>query len=253
MSNSSGLDWLNENEYRAYPLTSDSTRFIIKGENSYDLYQLILDALLVYPSIADDEIIEITQLTTTGTDLIISVTGTTFTIPNYISATYPYYVRDGNYNLLTIGCYANTLPINNTFYVSGTEFESSVVNEIPSTLGVNQLSISTTNLTGDITLLEGYQVSLIPNSNKTINIEVGRNEGEVLPCGDVLGLETDCNTVISSINGATPNKTGGIIKFIGQNHVVVLDDPNNNRIYIGFDFKLSDVPTQQLSNPTPLI
>ena len=249
----SGIEWLNENEYRAYPLTSDSTRFVIKGDTSYDLYQVILDASLVYSSITDSETISLTEINTTSTDLIITVTGITFTIPNYLSATYPYYVRDDNYNLLVVGSYATNFPINTTFYISGTEFESSTVLEIPSSIGVSQLSIGSTNLTGDIDLLEGYQVSLIPNSNNTIDIEVGRNEGEVLPCGNILGVDTDCDVIVSAINGVTPSKTGGIIKFVGKNHVVVLDDPNNNRIFIGFDFKLSDVPTQQLPNPTPTI
>ena len=245
-----GIEWLNENELRAYPLTADSTRYLIKGSTSYDLYKLVLDALLVYPDNPDNAVIEIYKIKTTATDLIIYLSGKEFTVPNYLTATYPYYVRDTNYSLLVIGNYASSLPANNIFIVTGTVFEPSVVYDIPETLGVNQISLNGSPLTGDVLLQEGYQVSLIPKANNTIGIEVGRSEGDVLPCGDVKGLTSDCNSVVSSVNGMSPTKTGNPIKFIGKNHIVVLDDPDHNRIYLGFDFKLADVPAQHLTRPT---
>ena len=246
MSNSTGVEWLNENEYRGYPLTSDSTRYFIVNNITYDMYPMILDAMLVYPSLPNS--VEILSFQSSGTDLTIAVTGTTFVIPNYLSATYPQYIRDSNSNLLVIGSAVKTLPINTLFPISNALFEASVVYEIlPTNLGLASLTIGTFNLTGDITLNQGYQLSLIPGD--TIDIEVGRSEGIPITCGGYLNITNDCFNIINSINGITPNKSGDAIKFVAGEHVVIIDDPDNNRIYIGYDFSPQDITDQPVMRP----
>jgi hypothetical protein len=252
MSNfSTVVEFLNENEYRGYPLLETSNRYFTIAGTEYDLFRLIVDAQIGYANISDSFTANITSITTDSSNLTIHITGTQFTVTNYLSATYPHYAYDTNYNLLVIGEYALQLPTNSNTTITNAIFEPSVIYE-KSITGVNSVTISGHVLTGDITLREGYQVSLIPKKNN-IDLEVGRNEGIPLPCGDFRGLTSDCDTVISSINGVTPNKTGHPISIIGKNHITVFDDPDNHRIYIGYDFKLADVPAQQLIHPTPVI
>ena len=47
MTNPPVLEWLDENQFRAFPLTDYSTRYVAWEAINYDLYPLILDALLM--------------------------------------------------------------------------------------------------------------------------------------------------------------------------------------------------------------
>lgn len=233
MSLSTVVEWLNENALRSYPLIEGSPRAIVSGEVSVDLYALVLDATLFYTNAPDNA--QITSIQTTGFTLTVRVTGQSdFVVHNYTTATYPQYIRNTEHSLLVLGD-ATAIPTNLTFPVNAT-FELSTVIEIyPNTKGVSSLTIDETTLTGAISLEDGYQCSLIPNGN-TLQIEVGRGEGLPLPCVSVKGVTNDCDSIVSSVNGVTPIATGGILKLVAGNHVKVIDDPDNHRIFIGFDF-----------------
>lgn len=239
MSESTIVEWLNENSYRSYPLLEGNPRYIASGATTIDLNLLILDAALFYTAVPND--ITLNSIQTSGGNLIITVAGqSVFTITSYASASYPKYVRNNEHSLLVIGD-ASAIPNGLTFTISGAKFESSVALEIyPATRGVSSITIDSHNLTGSVQLVDGYQLSFKP-SGHTVNLEAGRNEGNPLPCGSFKGVTNDCSLVASFINGASPNKTGGTIKFVAGKHAKIFEDPNNNRIFIGFDFVDGDI------------
>lgn len=242
MSLSTVVDWLNENALRSYPLVEGSPRYITSGEVKVDLYALILDAVLFYSSAPDNA--QITSIQTNGFNLTIHVAGqSNFVLSNYTTASYPQYIRNTEHSLLVLGD-ASAIPTNLTFTVNATFELSTTIEVYPNTKGLSSLTIDGTTLTGDIPLSDGYQCSLIPNGN-TLQIEVGKGEGQPLPCASVKGVTNDCASVVSAVNGVTPTATGGILKIVAGNHVKVIDDPDNNRIFIGFDFTANQViPTR---------
>jgi hypothetical protein len=280
MSNSTVVEWLNENTLRAYPLTEDSDRYFSRSGNRYDLFAIILDTLLMYASSAIPDTIKLnsikTELVGGVATMTIQIDGQTpFTIDHYTTVNtedhnsrYPRYARNSQHSVLAVGEEAARLVCGITVAFSNAVFEPSVSVELSDvTNGVSSLNISGNTLTGDITLTEGYQLSLIPGT-ENIAVEVGRNEGKPLPCVSVgadagdCGCErvdecydrcSDCCTVVSSINGAGPARTGNTINFLAGNHVKIYDDRDHHRIYIGLDFDTTDISKQIQINPRPLV
>ena len=252
MSNATIVEWLNENELRGYPLLEESTNYYTHQNVTYELHRLIVDALLLYDLSPD--MVEITSIQTSSGTLTINITNQpAFTLANYSSITEPQYLRNSFNSLIVVSAYASQLPNNAAFNVSGAVFEPCTVLEIPLSIkGLSSLTVAGNTGTGDITLTEGYQLSLIPTAN-SLEIEVGRNFGIPLPCISVSNITNDCTSIISSINGASPLQSGSPIKFIAGNHVKIFEDQANNRIYIGLDFESTDIPIQQLPTPPVII
>ena len=261
MSQSTIVEWLNENKMRSFPLTENSPRAVTLNSTIYDLYQIIVDAMIVYSELPTS--VNVTSITTTATDLVITVTDQPdFTVVDYVTAEYPQYIRNALNSLIVIDSYAAGLPSEQTATLTDVEFEPGITYEIAlNTRGVSSLTIEGSNtcgtftsgaLTGDVVLTEGYQISLIPTSHK-LRIEVGKNEGRVLPCDSETCVVSDCTTLVSSVDGVSPTITGNPIKLVGKNHVVIFDDLDNNRVYIGLDFTVADVPVQVLPTPVHII
>jgi|GEM_PF-5421875 hypothetical protein len=251
MTNPPVLEWLDENQFRAFPLTDYSTRYVAWEAINYDLYPLILDALLMCSTEPPQP--QITQIQTNTTNLTISVTSqTNFVVTNYLTATYPQYVRNSQNSLLVIGSYANTLPQNLTLNVANALFTPSLIYVMPAPMtGVSTINWGGGGLTGSVTINDGYQLYFLPN--QTIEVEVSPNNGQPLPCSNVLNITPDCAHIVSSINGVTVNRTGGVVNIVGGNHVNVFDDPLRNRIFIGYDFITADVVLQQLMPPPTIV
>lgn len=258
MSNSTVVQWLNENTLRAYPLTADSTRYFVVGGTTYDLYQIILDAMIASSTVTDP--LQIVSIVTYLDEMTITLSDSkTFQYGNitlpYTACTTPVYVRNSNFDLLVLGPAIASIPENTTITFTNVSFEPCVVYEIPATIGVSNINIGEwSGLTSNVGLGEGYQTALIPGTNQ-IDIEVGKNYGPPLPCGNFISttIPFDCSSIISSVNGVTANKTGNPIFFTGINHVVVYDDPDDHRLYIGYDFQASDVSTQKMLNPSIIV
>ena len=256
MSNSSTIvEWLNENENRCYPLVNNDNMLVTYARKSWYINRLIVDALLIYSSIPAT--VSLNSIVTSASDMQINVQGLDpFIITNYITAAYPYYARTANNSILVVGSYAKGFPTNAIIKISNITFEPSTVVELyPSNTGLSSLTIAGNTQLPEVVLTEGYQLSLTP-SNNTLTMEVGRNEGIPLPCLSVKNLPGDCPEggdcceIVSGINGVTSTKSGGMINIVAGKHVKIFNDAANNRIYIGFDFKASDIPTQKL--PAPL-
>ena len=247
MGESTIIEWLDENSYRAYPLMpGGSTMVKIRGVN-YDVASMIVDANLVYQSLPAH--VSLLSVSTADTAITITVTGQpTFT--GSLSGDYPVYMRNSVGSLLVLGYAAKQL-LGTTTALSFTdvEFESSVAIELSNViLGVTRLVVDTVSLTNDVVFGDGYQLSLMANGN-TIQMEAGRNEGKPLPCGNFKGTVSDCGSVTSNINGACPVNNGGPVNLLAGSHVKIFDDPTNHRIYIGLDFQAADVNDQKLLPP----
>ena len=114
------IDWLNENELRAYPLMTYANKDLGLVALSKLPDDFLLDLQLIAYIGLDSSIVSLTNITRTSTALNISFgvslpasTITTFTIPAAAGAltvsSYPYYVRNANGCLAVFGAGAATL------------------------------------------------------------------------------------------------------------------------------------------------
>jgi len=64
--------------------------------------------------------------------------------------------------------------------------------------------------------------------------------GVPLEC-DIAGYAGyDCNELISKINGISPDDDGEF-RFARGGNIVILEDPENHRIFIGLNFRPEDI------------
>ena len=258
MSKSTVVEWLNENSFRAYPLISSSPRYFVKGIKKYDLFAAITDAQLLFSNLPEK--VNLEKIVTNGTTATVYITGQpNFIINNYTTSRNVdqfIYVYNSNNSLIVLGSEFTKLLSNTTYKFTNCEFEACTLVEVSGIYsGVSSLTIQgdDTPITGETTFIEGYQLSLIPNG-QTINLEVGRNEGIPLSCEITAGnVPSNCSNIITSLNGAMPNKTGTPIKLVAGSHINIFEDANNHRIYIGFDFDANDIPSQTQPLPTPIV
>jgi hypothetical protein len=242
MGLSTTVEWLNENEQRAYPLTSDSTDQIL----GISLFKCFLDANIVYTNEEMPIDVYLTQIDSDGTDIEVFLSGQampSFSIVAAAGASYPVYVRNSSGSLLVVGEEIKKfLPYTSTL-VEGTKFEPSVVSEIRGRLGgVASLGINGNMLSGPITFEEGVQVSVNFPDTHTWFMAVGNSEGIPLDCSDFFSdeLEYDCGNIVSWINGATAVENGGSLKLTAGQNVKIYEDRDNRKIYIGLDFTEGD-------------
>lgn len=250
MSLSTVVEWLNENALRAYPLISSSPRFFQCGSNVVDLYGVIVDANFVYKTQLPSNV-QLTSIIIAGSNVTFTVNELpTFTI-SLSSPTFPIYARNSNNDLLVIGDQAVNLVGDATYAFNDVIFEPTIAVEIANELsGVSSLQLGDKAWTGVINLLEGYQVDITVVDN-SLQITVGRNEGQVLPCQNFFSdsLTYDCGQVISYINGASPADSGGILTLKAGDHIKIFEDKEQGRIYIGFDFNVTDICPSPLLGP----
>jgi len=248
MADSVVIEWLEENSYRAYPLQEGAANIFTLGKNSYDIYAAIVDANLAFSVLPTT--VTLDKIVINGTTLTLYISGqNTFSVT--LSAQDVYYVRNSSNSLLVLnGSVVNQWSGLQTFCkFTNLFFEPSVCYELsPRYLGVSGIhfgsSLSAQNWTN------GYQFSVVPNG-QSIQLEVGRNEGYTLPCGDFrdsTGL-LSCDNVVHNINGATPVTAGGSLTLTAGPHVQIFNDPQRNAIFIGFDFVASDIGTDKLLPP----
>jgi hypothetical protein len=262
MGESTVVEWLNENQQRAYPLTANSTRWVSMGTVTIDIYPLILDARFAYSTTLPTDI-KLESIEKTGTVLVFTITGVpTFAIDT-ATEQFPCYMRNANWDLLVIGDTATDVVANLTdgqiLSLTSVYFEPTVAVELTgAALGVSSINFKSSTFgaddnivnSGDVTLVEGYQTD-IQFGDQVVKIAIGRNEGIPLGCENFFtdDLAYDCDSVISSINGASPRQTGGTITLVAGDHVKIYEDPEKNRIYIGLDFTAADICSTTMTPP----
>jgi len=114
------IDWLNENELRAYPLMTYASKAISVGTLTKIPDDFLLDLQLVAYTELGTSIVALTNITRTSTSLLVSfgtlspaATIATFVLPASVGAlaipSYPYYVRNSNGCLAVFGAGAAAL------------------------------------------------------------------------------------------------------------------------------------------------
>jgi len=256
MAESTILEWLEENSYRAYPLQEGyATKFIYgKMALPFDLYNVVVDANLAYYSLPAAVYLE--KIIIAGSTLTIYVTPAVGSPDNNTfvytlnAGTHIYYGRNASGDLLVLNDNINQLIGYNTYFNFNVPFEPSVCCEIGGAyVGVTSIAINGTDISAD-TLVNGYQLAVLP-TGQNIDLEVGRNYGQVLPCYNRFSPPSlTCGQIVNNINGATPTATGGSINIVAGQHVQIYNDPDSHTVYIGLDFVSSDISFGQLT-PTP--
>ncbi len=249
MALSTVVEWLNENEQRAYPLTINSTRIHNWNTSTIDLFSLIVDANLVY-TVELPEVIKIESLEKVGTTITIQITG----LPTF-SATIsedPLYIRSNNSLIVlkNLGQLVGdaSLTFDSVFIEPSLAIEITNERAGVATMQFNGININS----GVVNLIEGKQTSL-NIANNVLFVEVGRNEGIPIGCEDYFEdvLTYDCPSIISFINGATVTETAGTIKLIAGDNIRIYEDNEKNRIYIGLGFEPQDICVIPTLPPQP--
>lgn len=224
MANSLVIDWLNENALRAFPLKETISR--VSG--AYTLTNdVILDAQFSYETLPSE--VELLSIVADATNVVFTCTGSiTFTAPR--ASTYPLSIRTAQGHLLTIGDVTGI--DDGTYTFTNVVFEPSVSHEFGAEwLGVQSLSFNAASYTGDLNFIEGYQFDVLIDG-VNITFGAGNKYGIPVACEQFGSLEYDCDSIVSYINGVGPDGKG-IVRLINGGGIVVLDDPENHRIFVG--------------------
>jgi hypothetical protein len=248
------IDWLNENENRAYPLLDNYPKIgQVEGSDVDIPENLLLDLQLITSlSLSATSNVLLKNISYSLTDNNSTVTFgtaentiTEFIITDFNQQTYPLYVRNTDGCLAVFGPGLYTLSLvapPDASIVTNIPIEPSLCTQFNDAwLGVNKLSTSpekVTNLgslnvtlplqkilensihelTGDITFAEGYNfyVSIFEN---LIDLGVGRDYGLKVSC-DTFFLDEvylDCDEIVSYINGVPPDENGNFKLEAGTN------------------------------------
>lgn len=256
---SSVLEWLEENSYRAYPLQAQGNRGF---QNGLTLDALILDAQLVFHGAEDNRqmpaAVKLEAITVNDSQLSFTITNQpTFTF-NRTGASYPVYLRNSNNSLLVVSAVAADITANAAFtdvvfedcccvpiFGLNAGVKSLTLQRSGSFLAAGDLnsSLSTVTLEDTIELKEGRQFDVQVNG-QVLKLAAGRNYGIPIGCGDWftdLGVEDNCASLVSSVNGVRPETSPGPILLRGGANIKIFADPEFHRIYIGLDFDAEDV------------
>lgn len=249
MGQSTIVEWLNENEQRAYPLLTDSPNEVTSNDVSLSLHKLILDANLVY--IEDDlpDQVKLERIESDGTAVTLFISGefsVPFIIDDVLNADYPAYIRNAQGSLLVLGEELKTCvtAANPSLELSGVVFEPSVASEFRGRLrGVTSLVINGATLVGAIELVEGVQTGIEFRHEDTLFLSAGPNEGLPLDCRNFFENELvyDCGDVVSWINGARSAENGGKLTLKAGRNIKIFEDRESSKIYIGLDFDSEDI------------
>jgi hypothetical protein len=241
---------------QAFPFSSSSYSYSITKRNfsgdalaeaNFNFEGVLLDANLVYHTLPEEPQLvgKLLAIYPEGSSLRVSVGGQAlFTIPDYTTATYPYYVRNADGSLLVLGNSAKWVKSRWDFVEQ--YFEPSTVTQLDGAWhGVTSLSFnSDTPLTGVIDCLDGYQLSLAVNeATNALKITAGRGQGKPIGCDRIFGEDApaDCGAILSFINSAFARTDFGAVNLLPGNRIAVYPDPDRHRIYVGLTFGTEDI------------
>lgn len=251
MSQSVISEWINENEFRGYPLRENTSRSI--GATGLILDPIILDANLVFSGLSLPNEVKLTNLDINPTIAVFTVSNQPLFTIDLTNAVFPYYSRNSQGSLLVVGEAIKVVPTGNYTFPS-TIFEDSVSVEMKGTWnGVSGVYFSDFIDPPVINTMqwdEGYQFDIKIKGN-TIHLGADSNLGKPLSCEKFFEdtVDDDCDQLVSFINGASTISNPDIMRFVAGPNIVIYDDPPNNRIYIGLNFEKNDVCTTPISNP----
>lgn len=253
------VDWLNENELRAYPILEGYNDVIlnVNGTNWQIPNNLLLDLKLTvktfslnHPTNATVYLKKISYSAENGVNLLFGKYDgediEDFNIPN-TQTIYPYYLRTQDGNLIVAGkgildfiavCSGTPTEIHTNFpiepstYVEFRDAWLGVTNLYTTPQKENDTLISsspklpleesiTTYVTGKVKFIEGYNFR-IDIKDSLIDMEVGANYGLTMDCAThfIASQYLDCGSIVSYINGIPPDDDGNFRILQGANIVL---------------------------------
>ena len=248
MSESTILEWLNENRYRAYPLQEGFASSFRAGQKVGDIYEILIDANLVFSALPTAVYLE--KIIMAGSSLTAYVTAQPPFVFTLDGTTKEYYCYNSAGSLLVLNGWVNGLIGRQEFYRFNIPFEPSVCCETGGLYtGVTSIAFQGTDISTS-NLVNGYQLSWQVNG-RLVAVEAGQNEGLPLPCRSFFpsadGVPT-CDSIPSQINGATPSNKGGSINLVAGKHLQIYNDPSISTVYIGLDFDTTEISTAPLTS-----
>ena len=253
------IDWLNENELRAYPLQEETQAKIVIGADLYDLPQdFLIDLQLKAPvslqpgsSVNPVYLKRISYVSTTTLAAHFGMEGTDIASFNVTLTEYPLYVRTVEGNLAVFGAgVATFLSWCNIQNITPRDINIHIPVE-PSTciqfndawLGVNSLQGSpgkqtrqdsfepvlplvgaTTPpaLTGDVKFLAGYNFR-VAIAGGALDLEISNSHGLHMSCNTsfIADQYLDCADLVSYINGIPADPNGNFRLANGANIAIV--------------------------------
>jgi hypothetical protein len=247
------IDWLNENENRAFPFVEESNKSTSGGWALAD--NVVLDAQIIYLNKEIDRPVFLRKINATsganGGTLTLEFGSSTVTAVSFVinapnNRSYPLYIREQiSGSLLVVSEEIKNIPIlnQNLQVTAAIPVEPSVCYEFKDAwLGVSSvdsfpnsqtsansiapflpLTPDTTSaeLTGHVYFLEGYNFRV--NIDTAINLSIGREFGLQMDCTTsfVQAEFLDCDSVISYINGIPPDAAGNFRLLSGDNVNIV--------------------------------
>lgn len=214
---------------------------------NFNFEAVLLDANLVYNTLPVDpqQLGQLQAIYPDGSALKIQVGGQAlFTVPNYLSATYPYYSRNDDGSLLVLSAAAKWVKTRWEF--TSQYFEFSTITQMDGAWrGVSSLTFNdSAPLTGYIECLEGYQLALAVNAaTNALKITAGKGYGKPIGCDRIFGdaVPADCPLILSYINSAFARTDFGAVNLLAGNHIAIYPDPDRHRIYVGLTFGEEDI------------
>lgn len=221
------IDWINENAFRAYPLKEQVNRTADSGYKLTD--DVILDALLMFATPTSN--VKLLSIVSNTENIIFTLTGgTVFVIPK--ASTFPYYSRLSYGSLLVVGEAALDIPLGAHVFTNTLVENCTCIELGAEWLGVTSLQFdSSALLTGDINLIEGYQFD-INIAGTELQLGADSSYGIPLGCNKIGDAEDDCDEIISFINGKGPD-TDHVFSLSSGAGIILLEDPENHRIFVG--------------------
>ena len=240
------IDWLNENELRAYPLIEGKTISDIPDNTILDL-QLVLDT---NTSPAGAKLIDFTvglyevAINFTGSNTFNLTYATESEGGSLNDLKYPIYIRNDKGSLLvlgkglidvapysTINCNVPVEPATvfqfggawlGVTSLSGNPKYLSIANSIEPQLPLTK-DLTSNSLIGDTQLDSGYNFRINFNNN-LINLAVGFGYGLQMSCNThfIEPSLLDCPDIVSYINGIPPD-SAGVFRFTAGNNIFLFD------------------------------
>lgn len=242
------IDWLNENENRAFPLLESAPKHATIDGITWEIPDnMILDLQLV----TDKDLNNLVQLDhikthDNGNVHIVFTVGDSvelakFVLENVENASYPLYVRHEDGHLIVLGEGIREIPSLQHYktLVCNIPVEPGVCYQFNNAwLGVSSIqctnekatneegyapalplvSQTTPGLIGDVKLFEGYNFRVAITDN-LIDLEVNSSYGLKMDCTTSFIPEycKDCDQIVSYINGIPPDASGNFRLLAGTN------------------------------------
>jgi hypothetical protein len=233
------IEWLNENELRAYPLVEGRTYTAVPESAFLDL-QLVLDSQ-TSPILA-----RLLDILVTTSEITIHFTGNEFklTYQDIETLQFPQYIRNSLGSLVVLGSGIKNIPMGEilncpvpvepatVYQFGGAWLGVSSINGNPkylTTVGTIDPKLplipdlSSEGLTGDVNFSPGYNYRINFNNN-LINMAVGFGYGLQMSCNTnfIDPALLDCGDIVSYINGVPPDSSG-VFRFTAGSNIYLFD------------------------------